>query len=763
MLQIIHFNSIKNKRFIKPVLPILPVLLVFTVTYLCMSQFFLPSVLPTDANKNKFSGERAYQYLEQFAFEPHYIGTKSHDAVRDAIIKELKDMGIEPEIQSTAALHGSSYGEVENIVFKINGSEGNKTILVTGHYDTAPGSSGAADDGMAVSCILESARAMMASGTLKNNIVFLLSDGEEGGLLGAKAFADQHVWADEIDMVFNFDARGNDGVPFLYQTSEKNSWLITQYVKAVDKPAGSSILNDIYKNMPNISDFSVYNNNGITGLNFATGEGMNSYHNSFDNLNSISKKSIQQFGENMLSLIRYFGNLEQWNTGNGDSVFFCLFRSVMITYPLWVSYPLFGIVLLLFLYTFISGLKRKKISMKGTLSGIGVSAAILLTSYFAGSMVYKLNCALNPNADWYLDNNDLTFSIPCLIELILILFSFCLLIFQLARRRIKTYDLIFGGYFFWMVLAVVTTLFLPGGSYIFTWSLLFNLIGFNLIIKKNDPFIGIPFSLPNIFLAVPIIYLIFVMLALKMSGILSITITLMLIIFVPLIKQFGKRSMIIIPSTVILSGLIATSIYALNIHPSPESPAGAEVNYVLDKDMNDSRFISVYKPNEYSSQFLTGDVKYGSIDLPLYGSDLYYSKASMEKLAEPLMRVVSDVKSNGHRKLRLEVQSQRNAQLIYLQIKNEVTIHEVLVNGIVQVNKTTKYDASTNTYYLMLVNTKGNINDISFVTDENDALKFEVLDISFELPDSLLKGMLFPGKDIADYGSKTIVVKRYVF
>ncbi|MEN6313875.1 MAG: M28 family peptidase [Clostridiaceae bacterium] len=761
MLQIVHFNSIKNKRFIKP---ILLVLLVFTAIYLCMSQFFLPAVLSADADKNKFSGERAYQYLGQFASEPHYIGMKGHDTVRDTIIKELKDMGIEPEIQSTAALHGSSYGEVENIIFRIGGSEGNKTILITGHYDTAPGSDGAADDGMAVSCILESARAMMASGTLKNNIVFLLSDGEEGGLLGAKAFAGQHVWADEIDMVFNFDARGNDGVPFLYQTSEKNSWLISQYVKAVDKPAGSSILNDIYKNMPNITDFSVYNNKGITGLNFATGEGMNSYHNSFDNLNSISKKSIQQFGENMLSLIRYFGNLEQWNTGNGDSIFFSLFRSVMITYPLWVSYPLFGIALLLFLYTFISGLKRKNISVKGTLLGIGVSAAILLMSYFAGSMVYKLNCAITPNADWYLSNNDLIISIPCLIELILILFSCCLLIFQLARCRIKTYDLILGGYFFWMVPAAVTTLVLPGGSYIFTWSLLFNLIGFNLIVKKNNPFIGIPFSLPNIFLAVPIIYLIFIMLTLKMSGILSITITLMLIIFVPLIKQFGKRSMIIISSAVIIiSGLITTSIYALNIHPSPESPAGAEVNYVLDKDMNDSRFISIYKPNEYSSQFLTGDVKCGSIDLPLYRSDVYYSKASVEKLAEPLMKAVSDVKSNDHRKLRLEVQSQRNAQLIYLQIENEVTIHEVLVNGIVQVNKTTKYDASTNTYYLILVNTKGNINDISFVTDESDVLKFEVFDISFELPDSLLKGMQFPGKDIADYGSKTIVVKRYVF
>lgn len=393
--------------------------------------------------------------------------------------------------------------------------------------------------------------------------------------------------------------------------------------------------------------------------------------------------------------------------------------------------------------------------------GACISLAILILCYFVGSMLFKLLCALNANAGWYLSTNDYSFSIPCLIGIILISFSCCLLIFQLAKRRLSTYDLIFGSHLIWTLLACVTALFLPGGSYIFTWSLLFNLIGFNLTVRKANLYISISFTVPTILLSVPIAYFMFLMFGLQMSGMLSFTIALLFIIYVPLIEQINKRISIIVPVAGIIAGLIAITVIDLTIYPSPENPVGTEVNYVLDKDRNGAKLVSIYTPNRYCFQFLGTDVLHGIIELPLYRSDVYYSKASVEQLAEPIMKVVSDTISDDKRTLEFEVQSQRSAPIIYLQLKNEITIYKAVVNGEVQINNTPTYNTAKNPYYIMLANMKGKTSTITITVSKSDKLNFEVFDITFDLPRSLLEGKQVSGKDIANYGDKTIVIKRY--
>ena len=86
------------------------------------------------------------------------------------------------------------------------------------HYDSAPVSLGAGDDGAAVACLLELAYALKRGPTPTNDVIFLFSDGEEWGLLGARSFL-THPWAKEIQTVVNLDARGSAGRPVLLQTA----------------------------------------------------------------------------------------------------------------------------------------------------------------------------------------------------------------------------------------------------------------------------------------------------------------------------------------------------------------------------------------------------------------------------------------------------------------------------------------------------------------------------------------------------------------
>ncbi|AYA41684.1 M28 family peptidase [Xenorhabdus nematophila] len=74
---------------------------------------------------------------------------------------------------------------------------------------------------MAVASILQLMRDLVQVPTIKNNVIFLLSDGEELGLLGAKYFASQLTDEEllSISLVLNFEARGNHGTPVLFETS----------------------------------------------------------------------------------------------------------------------------------------------------------------------------------------------------------------------------------------------------------------------------------------------------------------------------------------------------------------------------------------------------------------------------------------------------------------------------------------------------------------------------------------------------------------
>jgi hypothetical protein len=61
-------------------------------------------------------------------------------------------------------------------------------VLVMSHYDSVHNSPGAADDSLGAAAALEIARALKAGPQPARDVIFLFTDGEEAGLLGAEAF-----------------------------------------------------------------------------------------------------------------------------------------------------------------------------------------------------------------------------------------------------------------------------------------------------------------------------------------------------------------------------------------------------------------------------------------------------------------------------------------------------------------------------------------------------------------------------------------------
>ena len=104
-----------------------------------------------------------------------------------------------------------SIAAVANVIAETPGTASTGTVVLAAHYDTVVGSPGAADDGVGVGVLLETARALSTAGAPLNTVMILLTDAEEVGLLGAEAFVRERSKGLGTTVVLNHEARGAGG------------------------------------------------------------------------------------------------------------------------------------------------------------------------------------------------------------------------------------------------------------------------------------------------------------------------------------------------------------------------------------------------------------------------------------------------------------------------------------------------------------------------------------------------------------------------
>lgn len=165
---------------IRPAVGLLLALLIALCATLSIYLQTPPAPLPENAPPQSFSAGRAMKHLRFIAGSPHPLGTAQHDVVRDYIVRELNALGLNPEVQRAthiAPQRSSPYrvGTIENIIGRVPGTDNNQSVLLVAHYDSAPNSFGASDNGSGVAALLETARALKSGAPQKNDVIFLSS------------------------------------------------------------------------------------------------------------------------------------------------------------------------------------------------------------------------------------------------------------------------------------------------------------------------------------------------------------------------------------------------------------------------------------------------------------------------------------------------------------------------------------------------------------------------------------------------------------
>lgn len=558
-----HFKT--QSPFIKNLLILFMVLLViFLTTVISFVQFRTPEVISADEKIDQFSAKRAMNYLKEFAVIPHPSGSEEHDRVRDYLVKTLTDFGVSPEIQSLEGVvpaWGAPFdGKIENIVTRIPGEDPFMTIMITAHYDSVPDSPGAADDGAGVAAILETTRILSQFKTLKNDVIILITDGEEIGLSGAKGFVEQHPWADDVDLVLNFEARGSAGPALMFETNEENGTLISEFVKGSPNPVAHSFTYDLYKKLHHDTDLTVFKNAGMYGLNFGFFANSHSYHLPADKIENLSLDSLQHQGDYMVHLVEHFGNIDFVNKEEGNKLFFNVLGKNVITYSKKLVTPIMITSIILFVLSFIHGYMRKKLTLTGASVGFFLFILTIMFVFFVGENVWNLISAIFRERILMIER-DLTISNAVFVGFIFILYAVVALIYQFISKKVNIYNLTMGAYFVWLLLVVFSSISFKASSYIFAWPLIFGLIGMNMLMRlKNDMSLNgyaitTGFAIPAIIIAVPALYLIYVLFTLQAMGTLLALTTLLGVFILPVLSGLRLRKTIGLPVALLSIGL----------------------------------------------------------------------------------------------------------------------------------------------------------------------------------------------------------------
>ncbi|MFC4597740.1 M20/M25/M40 family metallo-hydrolase [Cohnella hongkongensis] len=480
-----------------------------------------PQPAGPEAAAEAFSAGRAMEKVGVIAREPHPAGSESHERVRDYLLSELESLGLQPEVQRTEAESIWEPGRrvsIDNIVTRIPGTDSGKAVLIMAHYDTVPGSPGAGDNAAAVAAMLETARAVKASAPLRNDLLLLMTDGEEMGLQGAKAFVNEHPLARNVGLALNFDARGNMGPSFMFETSDRNGWLIREFVRAAPHPLAYSLIYNIYQMLPNDTDLSILLANGLPGMNFVFGLGLHAYHREIDTPDRLDRSSLQHHGSYMLSLARHFGQIKLEDRREENRIYFNVLGRTMVSYPESGAVGLALLGALLYAGTALRGIRRRRLTLGGIGAGFVLSLVGAALAYAVVALVWPIARERVSAAHYTAMLEHPSVSTSYFLGLLALAAAVAVAWIRLSSRRLGAENLWAGTLLLWTLLSAGTAFCLPSGSYLIIWPLIFSLIGLNASLSKRggtEGWVAALSAAPAIALFAPVVYLAFVMLTLE--------------------------------------------------------------------------------------------------------------------------------------------------------------------------------------------------------------------------------------------------------
>lgn len=650
-----------------------------------------------DAPLTEFSTERAMEQLKIIAEKPHYIGSDAHAEVRDYIITQLEEMGLETQVQNDFTMSQwytmGNLVRAKNIVARIKGTNSSKSLLVMSHYDSAPHSKshGASDAGSGVVTVLESVRAFLAIGEKpKNDIIILFTDAEEIGLHGATLFVKEHPWAKDVGVALNFEARGSGGPSnMIVETNGGNKELIKGFAEASPEySVATSLMYSIYKMLPNDTDSTVLREYGdIDGFFFAFIDDHFDYHTSNDTWERLNPETLEHQGSYLLPLMNYFAqeDLSQLKSEE-DYVYFDIALFDFVSYPFFWIWPMVIIAFLIFIALVIKGIKNKSLQFKA----IGKGFLALLISLIAPLLVVFLFGWLWPfiypqygdmlpvfiyNGHWY----------TAAFVTMSLAISFG--VYHYFGKADSAPSAMVAPLTLWLIVNIALAAKLQGGAF-FIIPVFFSLLAFWIMIIKKQPSVLLMVFLcaPAIFIFTPLLQFFPVGLGPEAFWISAVFTVLLFGLLLPVFGYYRNKKVLG------YIGLVMTFIFLITAHIGSDydvdNDKPTSLVYYQKTDENKAYWLTYDKElDPWTEGYITKDPMAAEALGDLASASKYWKRYTYGKETSVINLEKSDIYKdekileNDLREVTLTIKPNRRVNLIELYADEKIPFSKLAFNG----------------------------------------------------------------------------------
>ncbi len=321
-----------------------------------------------DPSALRFSGERALAIEAEFvqSFPNRSSGQPNNHLAAVWLRDEFSRMGLTCTIDQWQVVNYSQPAQLQNVVCRLPGRS-EREIVLAAHLDQSSLTvQGADNDGSGIAIMMHLAEIFSTGETPARTLVFLATDAEEWGELGAVRFVQTHPDKSQIIAGISLDNLGYDfyngldidqrgqfrgyGPLWIQRLAQESAraagdlW-VPGIVPPTDQVLSQAVPISFVDNGPMIAA-------GIPAINLgghippeAAEQYWSYYHSPEDTLEHQSAASLQQAGRVTEALVRQLLSMERFPGESGPYLYFEATQQVVNGLPLWV---LFGIFVALF-------------------------------------------------------------------------------------------------------------------------------------------------------------------------------------------------------------------------------------------------------------------------------------------------------------------------------------------------------------------------------------------------------------------------------
>ncbi|MFJ6152122.1 M28 family peptidase [Micromonospora profundi] len=653
-----------------------------------------PTPRPADAPTGEFSAARAFEDVQVIAARPHAAGSPANDQVRAHLEQRLRGLGLETEVQDTVAPEagelsgaagGTALARVRNVVARLPGTDPTGRVFLVSHYDSVQTGPGGNDAAAGTAAVLEVARALSVGPRPRNDIVFVLTDAEEACLCGAVAFSASHPLAADGGVVLNLEARGSTGPVIMFETSQDNAKLVDVFSRAAPHPVGTSFAVEIYRALPNDTDFTAFLDQKFVGLNSAYIDGGAVYHTPLDTPAAVNQGSLQQHGDNALGLAREFGSTDLTALRAGDDATYFPVPGGLVRYPGWLTLPL--ALLAVLAVAALGWLTRRqgRASTGRLAAGFGLALVPIVAAPAAAQLLWLAIRAIRPGYAQLLDPyRPIWYRMAVLALAAAILFTW----YALTRRRVGPAALAFGGLAWLAVFGVLLAVAVPGGAYLTTLPALAGGIAGLVALRTRQtgpwPVVATTVAAAvGVIILLPTVTLLFPALGMAKGGVAALVAVLLGLTALPVVDLLhpqagGQRGLValrarrlaVVPAVAAaLAAVVLAGVGLVVDRLDADHPAPTHLMYALDAGTGQARWLSREPdPQPWTDGYVGGFTSVED-DFPGLGkAKLRTGPAPVTNLPAPKVDVLADSTSGTERTLRLRLTPQRPARLATLHV-----------------------------------------------------------------------------------------------